>query len=114
MSAHDIVLYGATGFTGKLVADYHDLDFCQRPPCALGSFSLDLVGLERSGPRFQNIMFVGANPVANAADLNFVTELGFRFDLVVPGDQGVDFNLNLFDNAQAVPFKAHHFFGIVG
>ncbi len=70
--------------------------FCERPPACFGTISLDLVALERTGGDYQDVLFVGVNPVANVRDLNFSTKLGFRADLILPGDAESDFNFNLF------------------
>lgn len=89
----------------KNFADPYTLPFCVRPPAYVGTFTLDMVALERNGADSQNVLFSGATPVTNVTDLNFVTELGFRFDMILPSDCGCDFNLNYFttghDRAEA-------------
>ena len=87
---------GCGPLSGKDWHDPFDLPFGVHPPAILGTATFELVALERSGADSQDILFAGVNPVANATDLNFIPELGFRLDLVLPSDCGCDFNINVF------------------
>ena len=90
-----------------------------RPAACFATVSLDLVALERNGGDSLNVLFSGATPLANVTDLNFVTELGFRLDLILAGDGDCDLNVNVFatghDQARATradPTLSFSFLGL--